>query len=132
MQNEYKGVERRKFKRVLFTPDRKVQGVVAFESADRELALKIADISLGGLRFMLKREDAGNIKEGDICLLSRIQGELQLELEASLELEIKWIMDESTFQYVMIGCEFKNLPAPASDQLDQFVNLELDKVDRQS
>ena len=128
MQKEYKGPERRKFKRVMFTPDRMIEGAVVFESVDREFSFKIADISQGGLRFMMKRNDVSNIGKGDQLFLRRIQGQLELNFEEPLELEIRWIMDEAAFQFVMIGCEFKKLHPAASDQIERLVNTELERL----
>lgn len=129
MQNEYQGKERRKFRRMLFTPDRTIEGVVVFsETAEREYPFRISDISLGGMRFMLKREDAGNIKIGDICFLRRIQGQLNIHFDQAPEIEIKWIMDEAVFQFVMIGCAFKALTDSASDQLERMLQAELSRI----
>jgi|GEM_PF-1517889 len=128
MQNEYQGSERRKYRRVLFTPDRIVEGVVVFETADKEHSLKIADISVGGLRFMLKRGATGTIKMGDICFLRRIVGQLDVHFQQAPEIEIRWIMDVPAFQFVMIGGEFKNLSDQAADQLEHLVNAELARL----
>ena len=128
MQNEYKGKDRRKYRRVLFTPDRLVEGVVVFASSEKEVSFKISDISLGGLRFMLKRGAAGQIKIGDTCFLRRIQGHLNVQFDEPPEIEIKWIMDEATFRFIMLGCEFKNLAQSAADLLERMVNAEIARI----
>jgi hypothetical protein len=129
MQKDYNGIERRQHKRVLFTPDRMIEGALALgDSPEETRLLKIADLSLGGLRFILPRRDAGTVAKNSIVHLHEIKGELKVVFEKPVELNVRWVMDEAAFQFVMIGCAFVALSASDADQLENVVNAELAKI----
>ena len=126
MEKDYTGSEKRKFKRIVFSAKDEVMGVFAFPGFVDDLgSYKIADISAGGLRFILPRDDAFQITANDTLLLREIKGKSQLEFVAGIEITVRWGMDHEMFEHLMIGCEFVDISQAARTQIDQFVESEL-------
>ncbi len=126
MDKNHNGSERRKFKRIVFSATDEVMGMFTFPKvADDLISYKIADISAGGLRFILPRENDLKISTGDKFFLREIRGRTKLDFVADIELEVKWVMDHEMFEHIMIGCEFLNISEAVQTQIDQFVELEL-------
>lgn len=126
MSNSNNMEERRKFKRILFSAEDEVTGVVSLsESDDDPMAYKIADFSAGGLRFLIQKVDWGEIEKGDTLLLEKINGKSQLDFVSDLQLEVKWIMDDPVFEHVMIGCEFSDISDTDRNRIEQFVESTL-------
>jgi len=128
MSNSNNMEDRRKFKRILFSAEDEVTGVVSLsESDDETKAFKIADFSAGGLRFLIQKVDWGEIEKGDTLLLQTINGKSQLDFISDLQLEVKWIMDDPVFEHVMIGCEFSGISDTDRKRIEQFVESALQK-----
>jgi len=126
MSNSNNMEDRRKFKRILFSVEDEVAGVVSLsESDDDAMAFKIADFSAGGLRFLIQKVDWGEIKKGDTLLLQTINGKSQLNFISDLQIEVKWIMDDPVFRHVMIGCEFSDISDTDRERIEQFVESAL-------
>ena len=126
MEKEYDGSERRKFNRIVFSAKDEVMGAFKFSGlADKMIPYKIADIGVGGLRFILPRDDDLKVSIGDTFVLHEIKGKNKLEFTADIELEIKWTMDHEIFEHIMIGCEFIHMTEAVQKQIDQFVESEL-------
>ncbi len=128
MSNSNNMADRRKFKRILFSAEEEVTGVVSLSGADDEaMAFKIADLSAGGLRFLIQKIDWGEIKAGDTLLLQTIDGKSQLDFVSDLQLEVKWIMDDPRLEHAMIGCEYSSISDSDRERIEQFVESELQK-----
>ena len=123
MNRNKNGVDRRRFKRIAFTVSDEIAGWVLLPN-DTEVLLKIADIGAGGLRFIPQRNEAEGIKPGAQLILTRIQGYTRLKFLSRLKLIVRWIIDESQFAHVMIGCEFVNISEKQRHQIDLFVAAE--------
>ena len=126
MSDEYAGEERRKHQRVVFTARDEVVGDVNVPSAvQSQLALKIADISVGGVRFLLSRTDAGDIRSGETFLLQRIRGNAALAFVRAVAAEVRWVLDHPSFDHLLIGCEFVDPSEGFRQQIEQFVADEI-------
>jgi c-di-GMP-binding flagellar brake protein YcgR len=126
MEKDYDGSEKRKFKRIVFSAKDEVMGAFTFPKvADDMISYKIADISAGGVRFILPRGGDLKVGIGDTFFLHEIKGKSQLEFVADIELEVKWTMDHEMFEHIMIGCEFVTIAEDVRKQIDQFVESEL-------
>ena len=123
MNRNIKGVDRRRFKRIAFSASDEIAGRVLLPN-DAEALFKIADIGAGGLRFIPLRNEAVGIKPGTHIFLNRIQGYTRLRFLSRLKLIVRWIIDESQFAHVMIGCEFVNISDKQRHQIDLFVAAE--------
>jgi len=126
MSSTNKMADRRKFKRILFSAEEEVTGVVSPSGVDDEaMEYKIADLSSGGLRFLIQKIDWGEIKSGDTLLLQTINGKSQLDFVSDLRLEVKWIMDDPRLVHAMIGCEYSDISDSDREKIEQFVQSEL-------
>ena len=123
MDKNYTGADRRQFKRFMFSATDEVFGLVQLPN-DTEAAFKIADISAGGLRFIPPRDESVGIRTGNTLFLLRIQGQTQLAFLSGVKLTVKWVLDESQFAHVMIGCEFVDFPENIGRQIEGFIGAQ--------
>ena len=125
MDHNHDGPERRKFKRIVFSARDEVIGVFTFSgSPDKRVSYKIADISAGGLRFILPRDADLKINVGDTISLHEITGKKKLEIDGDIWLEVKWTMDHDMFQHIMVGCEYIHVTEVFQEQLEAFAESE--------
>jgi c-di-GMP-binding flagellar brake protein YcgR len=126
MSDEYAGTERRNHQRIVFSARDEVIGDVNVPTAvQSQLALKIADISAGGVRFLMPRTDAGDIRSGEIFLLQRIRGNAALAFVQSVAAEVRWVLDHPSFDHLLIGCAFVSPTEAFQRQIEQFVVTEM-------
>jgi c-di-GMP-binding flagellar brake protein YcgR len=123
MDKNYTGDERRQFKRFMFSATDDVFGLVQLPY-DSEVAYKIADISAGGLRFIPQRDESVGIRSGTTLFLQRIQGQTQLTFLSGVKLTVRWVLDESQFAHVMIGCEFVDFPEHIRRRIEHFIDAQ--------
>ena len=124
MGNQNNGKERRRFKRVAIPVDDGIMGFISFTRliADESIAVKIIDLSAGGLHFFLHRSSFKEISTGDHLILREIKGTNNLELLSNIEIEVKWIADHQALKHVGLGCEFLHISDEIRQQIDQFVD----------
>jgi len=124
MGNQNNGKERRRFKRVAIPVDDGIMGFISFTRliADESIAVKIIDLSAGGLHFFLHRSSFKEISTGDHLILREIKGTNNLEFISNIEIEVKWIADHQALKHVGLGCEFLHISDEIRQQIDQFVD----------
>jgi c-di-GMP-binding flagellar brake protein YcgR len=124
MGNQNNGKERRRFKRVAIPVDDGIMGFISFTRliADESIAVKIIDLSAGGLHFFLHRSSFKEISTGDHLILREIRGTNNLEFISNIEIEVKWIADHQALKHVGLGCEFLHISDEIRQQIDQFVD----------
>lgn len=126
MANSKNIENRRRFKRILFSAEEEVTGIVSrSESDDETMAFKIADLSAGGLRFLIQKTDSGHVQTGDKLILKEIDGKSQLDFVSDLLMDVRWIMDDPRLEHAMLGCEFSGISDSDRDRIQQFVDSEL-------
>lgn len=126
MANSNNMENRRRFKRILFSAEEEVTGIVSLsESDDETVAYKIADLSAGGLRFLIQKIDSSQVQTGDTLILKTIDGKSQLDFVSDLQLDVRWIMDDPRLEHAMIGCEFSGISDSDRERIEQFVESEL-------
>jgi c-di-GMP-binding flagellar brake protein YcgR len=125
MANSNNMENRRRFKRILFSAEEDVTGIVSLsESDDETLAFKIADLSAGGLRFLIQKIDSSDVQTGDTLILKKIDGKSQLDFVSDMQLDVRWIMDDPRLEHAMIGCEFSGISDSDRARIEQFVESE--------
>ena len=124
MGNQNNGKERRRFKRVAIPVDDGIMGFISSPRliADESIAVKIIDLSAGGLHFFLHRSSFKEISTGDHLTLREIKGTNNLDFISNIELEVKWIADHHALKHVGLGCEFLHISDEIRQQIDQFVD----------
>jgi c-di-GMP-binding flagellar brake protein YcgR len=124
MGNQKNGKERRRFKRVVIPVDDGIMGFISSSRllADEPIAVKIIDLSAGGLHFFLHRSCFKEISTGDRLILKEIKGTKNLDFISNVELEVKWIADHQALKHIGLGCEFLHISEEIRQQIDQFVD----------
>ena len=133
MEMDYDGAEKRKFKRIVFSVKEEVLGVVAWPEDPRGLrTYQVSDISAGGIRFILSKGDAPQIIDhNDSLYLREIKGKPQLDFVAALQLQVRWVIEHEMFEHIVLGCEFVDITEDVQNQIDLFVESELERISRQ-
>lgn len=123
MGSQNNGKERRRCKRVAIPVDDGILGFISSSRliADESIAVKIVDLSAGGLHFFLHRNSFQEIRTGDNLTLREIKGTNNLDFISNIELEVKWIADHPSLKHVGLGCEFLHISDEIRQQIDQFV-----------
>ena len=124
MGNQYNGKERRRFKRAAIPVEDGIMGYISSLRliADESIAVKIIDLSAGGLHFFLHRSCFKKISTGDHLTLKEIKGTKNLDFISNIELEVKWIADHQALKHVGLGCEFLHISEEIRQRIDQFVD----------
>ncbi len=126
MKKQFDGPEKRRFQRAVFSIGDGVIGVFSSNGLKNDsIAASIANLSAGGLQFILPRDTSPEISTGDHFILREIRGTTDLRFVSNLELEVKWVMDLQIFEHIGIGCEFLNASDAIMDQIDRFVDSEI-------
>jgi c-di-GMP-binding flagellar brake protein YcgR len=115
--------ERRRFKRIYFSEEEGVIGI--FKSSERSLSSSIKDISKGGLKLALTRDEATAFCKGDILFLNAIMGTANIEFDEAIEMEIKWMMEPDGSDQIAVGCEFKDMSENTRERMNRFVDCEM-------
>ena len=126
MEKKYKGAEKRKHKRIVFSAKEEVTGVVTWpEHGDTPFTYRISDIGAGGVRFILSKESAPDvIGFNDKLSLQQISGNSALEFVSGVVLEVRWVIQHDMFEHMVIGCEFVDIPNDVQAKIDAFVASE--------
>jgi len=115
--------ERRSFKRIFFSIEDGIKGVFAFPDHQKGVfTATILNIGEGGLGLALGKDEGIKIGKGDYVILSHITGIQGLESLTNVETEIRWILDNPSFDFVGFGCEFLNTPEPLRDAIRVFID----------
>ena len=124
MGSQNNGKERRRYKRVAIPVEDGIMGFISSPSlmADESIAVKIIELSAGGLHFFLHRSSFKEISTGDRLTLKEIKGTKYLDFISNIELEVKWIADHQALKHVGLGCEFLHISEEIRQQIDQFVD----------
>ena len=115
--------EKRGFQRIFFSIEEGIKGIFAFSDHQRGLLVaNIINISEGGLGLALSKDKKDRIHKGDYVILSHITGIQGLEPLTNVEAEIRWILDNPSFEFVGFGCEFLNTTESQRDTIRIFID----------
>jgi c-di-GMP-binding flagellar brake protein YcgR len=102
--------ERRKFKRVLFTVEDGIVGVLNPPgNDDSPIEATVMDMSQGGVRLLFKPILQNRIMEGDRLVLSEIRGSGSSQIIVNVDTEVKWITEDELNESIGLGVEFLNV-----------------------
>jgi hypothetical protein len=115
--------ERRRFQRIFFSIEDGVKGILAFSDHQRGLLVAhIINIGEGGLGLAVSKDKKGKIAKGDQIILTHITGMQDLESLVNVDVEIKWLMEDPSLEFVVFGCKFLNIPEPMRDAIGIFLD----------
>ncbi len=120
---EDKNIDSRRFERVFFTADDKIEGVFLL-SDEKDIILEgnILNISEGGLCCIYKKDISKRVQKDERLVLDKLKGTPALDFLKDIEIEIRWNLENDFFDHFEFGCEFINMPEPAVEQIRQFVS----------
>lgn len=104
-------IEKRRYKRIVFNKNHEIEGMFFLSASqpDQQIQARLLNLSEGGLHFIRKRQNKGEIREGDRLTLTSVKGPAPLNLRCEIEMEIRWILDHEFMEHIGYGCEFLNL-----------------------
>ena len=115
--------ERRSFRRVFFSIEDGIKGIVAFLDHQRSLLVAhIINIGEGGLGLAVSKDKKDQLVKGDQIILTHITGMQGLESLVNVDAEIKWLMDDPSLEFVVFGCEFLDIPEPIRYAIGIFID----------
>jgi PilZ domain len=115
--------ERRRFRRIFFSIDDGVKGILAFSDAQRGLLVAhIINIGEGGLGLAVSKDKKDKIAKRDQVILTHITGVQGLEALINVDTELKWILENPSLEYVLFGCEFLDIPEHMRDAIGIFID----------
>ncbi len=86
---------------------------------------RILDISGGGMRLAVKKEDGRAVKIGDRISFKKLLENEKLSFCIGVELEILWVLEAELLTHVAFGCEYRNLSGALRDKIIKFVASEI-------
>ena len=117
------GIERRKYKRVLFTIEDGIIGSFAPSGEnDEDVNARVMNISEGGVQLRFKPILNNRIKVGDRLLLTEIKGKDSEQVIVNVDAEVKWVSDDKFTNDIGLGLEFVDVFEQANS-LNEFVEF---------
>ena len=117
------GIERRKYKRVLFTIEDGIIGALSLPGdQDRDIKARVMNISDGGVQLRFKPILNNRIKVGDKLLLTEIKGQDSEQVVVNVDAEVKWVSDDKLTNDIGLGLEFVDI-FNQSKKLNEFVEF---------
>jgi len=128
--------EKRHFERLVFSYGENSTGLFSLlVVSGREISrfhARILDISGGGMRLAVKKEDGRAIKVGDRISFKQVLENERLSFCTDVELEVSWIIEAELLTHVAFGCQYRNLPDALRDKIIKFVDSEIRSRSHQS
>jgi c-di-GMP-binding flagellar brake protein YcgR len=116
--------ERRQHKRLLFTVEDGVVGVISDPHGnEQEITANVLNLSEGGVYLTFRSILGNQIKEGDQLLLTEIKGSNSSQVVLNVDTEVKWISEDELSKEIGVGCEFLNILKDNKQELNEFVDF---------
>ncbi len=118
-------IEKRRYSRIFFPVGQKVEAEILHEASGHIVQVTLLDISEGGVGLRLKRRDDITLSGGDRICLQTIHGQPYLRALSRINMEVRWVLDDSFLDYVALGCQFLDLDEKDRELLQDFTLLML-------
>jgi c-di-GMP-binding flagellar brake protein YcgR len=119
----YEGKERRRYHRIFFSREDGISATFAFSDPQKGLlTAQIINLSEGGLGLALSKNEKKRIGKGDHLILSRLTGIKGLEPLINVEVEIRWILENQSLEFVGLGCQFFDSPESMQEEIRTFIH----------
>lgn len=117
-------MERRQYKRVLFTVE---DGIVGLfnppNNGSEKIEATVMDMSEGGLKLNFRSILKNSIKEGDRILLSAIRGSDSAQVVVNVDSEVKWVSENQISDEIGLGIEFMNILDDDKQKINDMVEF---------
>ncbi len=102
-------INKRRFERVFFSKKQVVEGRIILSDANKNITVRVLNISEGGLHFTWKNQSSCTLEINDQVTLKSLTSLESFCLPPNITLEIKWVLDHEVLEFTGYGCEFKGL-----------------------
>jgi c-di-GMP-binding flagellar brake protein YcgR len=117
-------IERRQYKRAIFTIEDGVVGVFLFlNSREKPLSAKILNICMGGMCIAMSVANERIPQKGDHIALLQIKTPPSLKFFLNIDINVKWVLNLPDVEYIGIGCEFIYIPKISREQIGNFIRM---------
>jgi c-di-GMP-binding flagellar brake protein YcgR len=120
--------EKRRYTRIIFNEQNRVQAVVAFQdnqTSGQQLIVSVLNMSEGGMQISVERKKFQKIRQGDTVFLSSLKGIPDLESLGEIPMQVIWVMDNEYLEHVLLGMSFSRLYEEQRECLRFFVENRL-------
>lgn len=124
MDSAKTGRERRILPRAIFSAEENLTAVARSTSDEaHQMALKVMNISRGGLGLAIHRDQVNGIYSGDRLILNSLTiGVTDKMVPCMMDMEVAWILDHKYLDNVGIGCKFLGNNQTAIEDIVTFIN----------
>jgi hypothetical protein len=113
--------EKRKFNRIPFSYQDNIVGVFTHPGRHDKISSHILNISMQGLYFTIRKEEAKKLSENDQLALLELKGPKQISYILNIDMTVARILDHSDLEYFGYGCKFISFPDSSIDQIKRFL-----------
>ena len=123
--------ERRESKRTFFTLKNDISATIqTYAESPVSISVTIIGVSAGGFSFSCSREKVLDIiKEGDLLTVTDIKTPQPLGPIASLEVEVKYVLDYEAEKRMLFGCTFTKVSDALRNKIQSFVEFRQGSAD---
>ncbi|MBN1141814.1 MAG: PilZ domain-containing protein [Deltaproteobacteria bacterium] len=119
------GDDRRRFKRIFFPEQSKVQAFFSYQGNGSHLmSATVLNLSETGIGLTVRKKTSNGILAGDKLVLKEISSLPQLFALRDIISEIRWVLNHDFLDHIGFGCEFLNAPAAVKTQIRRFITIE--------
>jgi c-di-GMP-binding flagellar brake protein YcgR len=102
---------RRQFERIFFSAEDRITGSFALADSSAQSDATVMDLSVGGIRLTIGKDDFFHLKEGERLRLIQLEGAFGLEHISHIEMEVRWVLSHPSLNRIGVGCHFLD-PTP--------------------
>ena len=98
-----------------------------FDNDDTFVVADITNLSEEGLGLNFRTNLPPSLCEGDIVVLTKIEGLPELNFLVGVEIKFKWIMSYNSSRATRSGCVFVNISPATIKQIKQFIHIQINQ-----
>ena len=115
-------IERRHNRRVFFLKDNDVHAKLKVLGGNGAcLQVRVKDISLAGIGFLLERTEPIIPSPGDRLIINRVQEARAVDFLTQTTLEVQWVVDTALLDHIGFGCRFLDLDRATQATLEDYI-----------
>jgi c-di-GMP-binding flagellar brake protein YcgR len=115
-------IERRHNRRVFFLKENDVNATLKMlGGVETYFQVRVKDISLEGMGFLLERTEPVIPSSGDRLIISRVQEAKAVDFLTQTTLEVQWVVDTALLDHIGFGCSFLNLDPATQTTLNNYI-----------
>jgi len=117
------GSERRHHKRVYFSRNTRITvGLSVPGISRRTIQARILNLSEGGIALSYRRDHGFTVVKGTFLSIYEINGVDGLKCIQGKSVEVRWVLDDETFETIGAGCKFYGFNEADRNVIRKFVD----------